>query len=147
VKPTSAVLMALCCMSCYTYRPLTAPSPPAGTRVDVALTDEGRRALASEIGPETAHVQGTIIRADGRALDLAVLTTENVRGEPTDWNGEPVRVSRSYIEQIQERRLAAGGTGILGGAVAAGMIAAYELFGGGSTSQGPLGGGPGGASR
>lgn len=147
MKSTSSLLMALCCLSCYTYRPLAAPSPPAGTRVDVELTDEGRRSLASQIGPETEHVQGTVIRADAGGLDLAVLATENVRGEPTDWNGEQVRLSRRYIEQIQQRQLSVGGTGLLGGAVAAGMIAAYELFGGGSTSQGPLGGGPGGTSR
>jgi len=133
--------------ACYTYRPLTAPSPLAGTRVDVELTDEGRRSLASQIGPETERLEGTVIRADTNALELAVRATESVRGEPTDWNGERVQVSRSYVEQIQQRRLSVGGTGILGGAVAAGVIAAVELFGGGSTVQGPLGGGPGGAGR
>jgi hypothetical protein len=133
--------------ACYTYRPLTAPSPPAGTRVDVALTDDGRRSLASQVGPGTEHLEGTVVRADNRALVLAVLATTNVRGEATDWNGEQVQVARSDIEQIQQRRLSIGGTGVLGGAVAASMIAAYELFSGGSSSQGPLGEGPGGASR
>jgi hypothetical protein len=133
--------------ACYTYRPLTAPSPPAGTRVDVELTDEGRRSLASQVGPETEHVEGTVVRADATALDLAVSATENVRGEPTDWNGEQVQVSRQYIEQIHQRRLSVGGTGILGGAVAAGLITAVELFGGRSTAEGAVGGGPGGAGR
>jgi hypothetical protein len=88
-----------------------------------------------------------VVSADSSGLQLAVEATENTRGEPTDWNGEQVRIPRQYVERIQERRLSVGGTGILGGAVAASLIAAYELFGGKSTSQGPLGGGPGGTPR
>ena len=143
----SVVACSLLTAACYTYGPLTAPSPSAGTRVDVELTDEGRRSLASLIGPETKRLQGTVVRADTKALELAVISTENVRGEPMDWNGEQVQVSRSYIEQIQQRRLSVGGTSILGGAVAAGVITGVELFGGGSTAQGGVGGGPGGAGR
>jgi hypothetical protein len=132
---------------CYTYRPVIGPVPIVGSRVDLELNDEGSRALAGQVGRDTEHLRGTVVRADSAAVELAVQAVEKSRGEPTDWNGERVQVPRRYVERLQERRLSVGGTGILGGAVAASLIAAYKLFGGGSTSQGPLGGGPGGTPR
>jgi hypothetical protein len=142
--PTSYFLLLT---SCYTYRPLPGPAPAVGTRVELELTDQGSRALADEVGPGTERLRGTVVHADTAALELAVRAVENARGEPSDWSGEPVQIPRRYVERIQERRLSVGGTGILGGAVAASLIAAYAFFGGGSTSQGPLGGGTGGAGR
>jgi hypothetical protein len=150
LTPYSLLLLTAYCSlltpACYTYRPVSGPVPAAGSRVELDLNDEGSRALASEVGPWTERLRGTVIRADSATLELAVRVVENTRGEPTDWNGEPVRIPRQYLGRIQERRLSVGGTGILGGAIAASLIAAYELFGGGS-SQGPLGGGPGGTPR
>jgi len=150
LTPHSLVLLTshfLLLTSCYTYRPVPGPAPTAGSEVELELNDEGTRALAGEVGLGTERLRGTVIRADSAAVELAVQAVENTKGEPTDWNGEPVRIPRHYLDRIQERRLSVGGTGILGGAVAAGLIAAYELFGGGGSSQGPLGGGPGGAPR
>jgi hypothetical protein len=118
-----------------------------GSRVELELNDEGSRALAGEVGLGAERLRGTVVSADSAGLRLAVQAVENTRGEPTDWNGEQVRIPRQYVERMQERRLSVGGTGILGGAVAASLIAAYELFGGKSTAQGPLGGGPGGTPR
>jgi hypothetical protein len=132
---------------CYAYRPLPGPAPAVGSQVELELSDEGSRALAGEVGPGTERLRGTVIRADSALVELAVQAVQNTKGEPTDWNGEPVRIPRQYLDRIQERRLSVGGTGILGGAIAAGLIAAYELFGGGGSSQGPLGGGPGGTPR
>ena len=150
LTPHSLRLLAshfLLLTACYTYRPVTAPAPQLGSRVDLQLTDEGSRALAAQVGPETEHLRGLVLAADTVRVELAVQGVENTRGVPTDWNGEQVEVPRRYVQRIQERQLSVGGTGILGGAVAASLIAAYELFGGGSNAQGPLGGGPGGAPR
>jgi len=47
---------------------------------------------------------------------------------------------------MQERRLSIGGTGLLAGAVAAGLVLAYQLLSGSGSSEG-TNGQPGGQSR
>lgn len=128
--------------ACYTYRPLQAPEPAAGTRISAQLTPDGSRALAYQIGPEVLHVEGDVLAADSAGLALAVRQVENYRGRQSSWNGEPVRVPRSAIAGLQERRLSVGGTGLMGGLVVAGLFGLYEaLGGGGSSGRGPTGGG------
>jgi len=133
--------------ACYTYRPIQNPAPAAGSQVDVALDDEGTRALAGTLGPDIEHVHGTVLGADSSGVRLAVSEVQDVRGQPTAWSGERIEIPGRYVARIEERRLAAASTGVLGGAIAAGLVAAYELFGGNGTVEGPLGGAPGGASR
>lgn len=131
-------------MGCYTYRPLAAPVPAQDTRVAVALTDDGAQSLAGRVGPNISTVEGDVLRADSAQVVLAVREVENGRGERSDWRGETVEIPRSYVRDFQERRLSVGGTGMLGGAVIAGLVAAYELLGGSGIVEGPNTGGGGG---
>jgi hypothetical protein len=138
----AAVLLFL--PACYTYRPLSAPVPAAGTRVQVTLTGDGVDSLANRVGANVQAVLGNVVRADSAGLTLAVQAVENRRGDRDGWQGEPVDIPARFVARLQERRLAVGGTGLLGGAVAAGLIALTQAFGGG-TLQGTAGGGGSGA--
>lgn len=138
-----ARLAPLLLAGCYTYRPLPTPVPAAGTRVQVALTDNGSDSLRSTIGPGIQRVGGDVIRADTGSVTLAVHEVENRRGERDDWLGESVVVPRRFIRDIEQRRMSVGGTGLLGGAIAAGLVAATAAVGsgvfdggGGSSSAG-----------
>jgi hypothetical protein len=139
----SALLAALVLAAgCYTYRPLSAPLPAAGTRVQAALTENGIDSLADRIGPDVELVEGKVIRADSAGLTLAVREVENHRGVRSDWQDEVVAIPRRFVQNIQERRISVGGTGLLGGAIAAGLVAATQAFGGGtpeSTGDNPPG--------
>ena len=139
--PPAGLLLALA--GCYTYRPLPAAVPAAGLRVQAALTDAGTDSLAGRIGRDVSVLAGTVVDADSAGLTLAVHEVENRRGERSDWEGEAVVLPRRYIRELQERHLSLGGTGLLGGAVAAGLVAATEAFGGRGTGEGG-GRGPGG---
>ena len=139
--PPAGLLLALA--GCYTYRPLPAAVPAAGLRVQAALTDTGADSLAGRIGRDVSVVAGSVVTADSTALTLAVHEVENRRGERSDWEGESVLIPRRYIRELQERRLSLGGTGLLGGALAAGLVAATEALGGRGTAEGG-GAGPGG---
>ncbi|HET6576758.1 MAG TPA: hypothetical protein VFG66_00445 [Gemmatimonadales bacterium] len=132
---------------CYTYRPLPATLPAAGLRVQATLTDAGSDSLASRIGPGVGVVAGDVVRADSAELTLAVREVENQRGERSDWEGETVVIPRRFVRELQQRRLSLGGTGLLGGAVAAGLVAATQVFGGGGVFEGGGGGTGGGGPR
>jgi hypothetical protein len=135
-----AAAVLLLVAGCYTYRPLSAPVPAAGTHVQVTLTGEGADSIANRVGPNVRTVLGDVVRADSAGLTLAVEAVENRRGDRDGWQGEPVEIPLRFVGRLQERRLAVGGTGLLGGAVAVGLIALTQAFGGG-TFQGGAGGG------
>ncbi|HET9727598.1 MAG TPA: hypothetical protein VFP28_11830 [Gemmatimonadales bacterium] len=141
-----ARLAPLLLAGCYTYRPLPAPVPAAGTRVQIALTDDGSDSLSSRIGPGIDLVSGDVIRADTGSVTLAVRAIENRRGERDDWLGEAVVVPRRFVRDIEQRQMSLGGTGLLGGAIAAGLVAATAAMGSGG-SQGGGGTAGGGAGH
>ena len=127
---------------CYSYSPLPAPLPAAGTRVRAVLTDDGADSLANRVGPEVVAVEGDVLRADPSKLTLAIWQVENTRGQRDGWRGEPVEIPGEFVKSLQQRRLAVGGTSLLGGAVAIGLVAITQVFRGGGTLQGSGGSGP-----
>ncbi len=136
--------VALALTACYTYRPLTTPEPVAGSRVSAQLTGAGSQELAGEIGPDVLHVEGKVLHVDSTGLDLEVREIESYRGIRSDWNGEQVRLPRVAVAGIQERKLSPGGTGIMGGAIVAGLYAIYRVLGGPGLFEGNPGQGAGG---
>ena len=126
---------------CYSYTPLPAPVPAAGARVQAALTNDGADSLANRVGPGVVAVEGDVVRADSSKLTLAIRQVQNARGERDDWQGEPVDIPRRFVKGLQQRRLALGGTSLLGGAVAVGLVALTQVFRGGGTLQGSSGSG------
>lgn len=138
-------LAPLLLAGCYTYRPLPGPVPAAGARIQVALTDAGADSLTSRIGPGIQLMDGDVVRADSNSLTLAVREIEDRRGERNDWLGEAVVVPRRFIREMEQRRMSVGGTGLLGGAIAAGLVAATAAVGSGLLQGG--GNGSGSAGR
>jgi hypothetical protein len=136
---TLTAALLLCVAACYTYRPLSAPLPTEGTRVQATLTDDGADSLAGRVGPNIQAVAGEVVRADSAGLTLAVREVENRRGQRDGWQGESVEIPRRFVQDLQERRLAVGGTSLLGGAVAAGLFALTRAFSGGGILEGGAG--------
>jgi hypothetical protein len=125
--------------ACYTYRPLETTTPVPGQRVSAQLTTEGSRDLTMQIGPEVLHVEGNVVDADSAGMDLDVLEIESYRGIRSDWHGERVRLPRVAVAGMQQRRLSIGGTGLLAGALTAGVYALYQVLGGSNSSTGSSG--------
>jgi hypothetical protein len=108
------------------------------------LTRQGSEQLGSQLGRNIRDVEGQVTAADSATLRLAVANVEDYRGIRTPWNGEAVGLPQQYLAGIRQRRLSIGGTGVLGGLVVAGLVAAYELIGGrsgGKSGAGVPGGG------
>ena len=121
---------------CYSYSPLPAPLPAAGTRVRAVLTDDGADSLANRVGPEVVAVEGDVLRADPSKLTLAIWQVENTHGQRDGWRGEPVEIPGEFVKSLQQRRLAVGGTSLLGGAVAIGLVPGVVLPSGGAGASG-----------
>lgn len=124
---------------CYTYRPLSSPTPLPGQRVSAQLTTEGSRDLTTQIGPEVLHVEGNVVSADSSGVDLDVLEIESYRGIRSGWHGERVRLPLVAVAGMQQRRLSIGGTGLMAGALTAGLYVVYRVLGGSDFFQGGTG--------
>jgi hypothetical protein len=140
--------LAACALlaGCYTYRPLDTVDPatlPAGTNVEVRLTPEGATRLATQLGPDTRYVRGQWLGADSTGVRLAVSSVETTRRIGVPWKGEQVTLPRGDVATVQERKLAVGTTGLLGGVVLGGLVAATAAFSGGGNVSGAVGGAPG----
>jgi hypothetical protein len=131
-------------VGCYTYRPLATPEPAQGARVSAQLTGQGSVDLASQIGPDVLHVEGDVVGADSTGLELVVREIESFRGIRSDWQGEHVHIPREAVAGMQERRLSVGGTGLMGGVMAAGLYAIYRVLGGPGLFEGSDGQAAGG---
>jgi hypothetical protein len=140
VRVASAAGLVLAA-GCYSYSPLPTPVPAAGMRVRAALTNDGADSLANRIGRNVVAVEGDVVRADSSKLTLAIRGVENTRGERDAWRGESVEIPGQFVKGLQQRRLAVGGTSLLGGAVAAGLVVLTQAFRGGGTLQGTGGSG------
>ena len=142
---TRFVLSAVVGLSaCHTYRPLADAGPEPGTRISAQLTGSGSQELASQIGPDVLHIEGTVMGVDSGGLNLQVREVESQRGIRSDWNGEQVRVPRQSVAGMQERKLSPGGTGIMSGVLAAGLYAIYRVLGGPGLFEGNPGQSAGG---
>ena len=130
---------ALSLAACYTYRPLPTQAPEPGTRISAQLTGQGSQDLAGQIGPDVLHVEGEVVEADSSGLNLVVREIESYRGVRSDWKGEHVRLPRAAVAGIQRRKLSPGGTGLMGGVLAAGLYAIYRVLGGPGLFEGTSG--------
>jgi hypothetical protein len=138
----SALLVLLLVGGCYSYQPLESPAPASGTEVSADLTDSGSLAMASQIGPGVTSVRGEVVESSPDGLLLALISVMGRNDQEVLWSGEQVRIPRTTVARMQQRRFAPGKTILFGGVVASGLFAAVKAFTGGS-----IGGGGGSGSN
>jgi hypothetical protein len=125
--------------ACYSYNPLTTPSPEPGSSVAVRLTDAGSQELAPYLGPTVFVVRGRYLGDSAGGIVVSVTSVELQRGDELSWAGERVTLANSQIASLDVRRLAKGRSLLLAGVSAGGLVAttlAFTLNGGG-TQPGP----------
>ncbi len=127
---------------CYTYVPLIAPTPDPNHVLAFELNDGGRAAVAENIGPETARVEGTLLQLTDADYQVSVRQVITVRGRAYQWTGETVTLSRPYVREVRERRFSAPRTVAVAGSATLSFLAfvvsrGLGVFGGGDTSRLP----------
>ena len=143
-----AVAAAQVAGACYTYVPAAGPTPPDAT-VSLELTDQQRADLRGAIGEFPLRAEGRLASVTDSTYTLNVRLVESVRGETTNWSGEPVTFRRSGVSLVRVRRLDRGRTALASVGAVAGVVlfvASRSLIGlgGAARDRGDLGGGGGG---
>jgi hypothetical protein len=136
--------IALLCGGCYEYLPARDPATLIGQRVQLTLTDSGMVALASQVGPSTDLIEGTLLRESPGQYVLAMAVSRTRFGNEIDWRGEQVTVPRILAASIAERRFSRSRSVFAGGLAAVGIAGAtVALRGAGSSGgSGGVGGKP-----
>ena len=132
---------------CYQYVPVTTATPAAGREVTIDISDRGRVALASQLGPGARRVHGRILQAGDTAYVLGLSGVEYLgTSSLAKWSGEVVSVSRDYVTDVRERRLSRGRSWLAAGLVVvlAAAVSTIAIVGfgseGGDTRTPPDGG-------
>ena len=140
-----AVVVLPVLAGCYTLVPVSSLQPAPGTKVSVLLNDEGRMHTAQQVGPYTARIDGKLVQATESNYVVSVTDVVDIRGTHSKWTGETVPLPRSYVMTTYERRFSKPKTFLLIGTAAAGfvaLVATFNLFGFGGTSESGGGGPP-----
>jgi hypothetical protein len=141
------VLLLPSAIGCYQYVPITASAPGAGTEVSVGVNDQGRVALAGQVGPGARRLVGRLTQTTDSAFVISLTSVEYI-GAPVAarWAGEPLSISRQYVSDIGERRLSRTRSWLTAGVFAALAVAVSAIaivgFGSDGGSDRPQGGGP-----
>lgn len=124
---------------CYEYAPTLNPVASATGPVQVTLTDAGSLAVAGQVGPRIAAIEGLCTSATPDSLVLSVTQTTARGGSDTFWKGERVAVPRSAVASFGVRRLNVTRTAIVSVVGVGAAVAAIASFSArGSTQNGTL---------
>ncbi|MBA2687944.1 MAG: hypothetical protein H0U64_07575 [Gemmatimonadaceae bacterium] len=135
-------LALLMLAGCYETTPLGDVAPATGQEIIVELTASGGTRLAQYLGPRAQTISGTTISAKPDSLGISVRQVVRDNGEEQFWRGEEVRIARSDISRVSERRLSRGKSSLAAALVAVGAYAIHRAFGGASSDEGRRGGTP-----
>ena len=117
------VVLIVALASCYTYAPLTPPTPKPGQDLRVQLTLTGGDSLARFVGPNVATVDGRLVLTNDDGLEIGVKQVTMHDGMDQYWKGETVMIPKQYVSSIEGKTFSWGKTGLLAGLVIASVLA------------------------
>jgi hypothetical protein len=109
--------------ACYTYGPLTTPSPAVGQTFEFEVSDRGRVDLSERFGPGLTEIEGRLVANENSQYVINVFRVSHLNGQTAQWSGETTRINQSFIGTVRARRLSRGRTA-LAAAGATGVILA-----------------------
>lgn len=125
VRTTAAAGIAstlLWATGCYTYAPSAASDIVPSTVVAAEISDAGRLALAGQVGPEVARIEGEVVQRSDTSLSLMVSEVSYLNGLLNKWQGQAVSLRIEDVKLFSQRKLSRGRTA-LGLAMVGGLVA------------------------
>ena len=119
----------IACTACYTYSAARPGVSLQNQPVHLSLTDSGSVVLASQIGPATTIVEGTLVTDSAGSYELSIQNTERRDGTVVDWKGERVTVPHVLVAGLGIRRFSATRTAVVGAGTVAAILGATAGFG------------------
>lgn len=118
--------MASLTLGCFSTQPVVGTQIPAGTQVELQLTDAGRVALSDVLGPSVDVVQGRLVSRDSAAWTLSVSSIQLLRGGQQVWSGERLRIRPEHVALASERRFSKSRTAIVSAVVVGAIVAVVK---------------------
>lgn len=126
-RAIASILMApLLVTGCYSTEPVVGTPIPAGTQVELQLTDAGRVAMNDVLGPSVDVIEGRLVSRDSVAWTLSVSALQFLRGGQQVWSGERLRIRSEHVALASERRFSRSRTAIVSAAVTGIIIAVVK---------------------
>ncbi|MDP9177866.1 MAG: hypothetical protein M3O61_09320 [Gemmatimonadota bacterium] len=107
---------------CYTYTASAASDIVPSTVVAAEISDAGRLALAGQVGPEVARIEGEVVQRSDTSLSLMVSEVSYLNGLLNKWQGQAVSLRIQDVKLFSQRRLSRSRTA-LGLAMVGGLVA------------------------
>ena len=134
---------------CYTYAPVAA-APSPGEQLRFELNDQGRVGLGQAVGPSAEALEGVLAANQDSAYSVRVVSVTYRNGQSNRWSGEPLLVSKQFVQNVTERKFSRSRTFIAVAGVTAGVVllmVSRGLIGGGTPDQDTKEGGGNGSFR
>jgi hypothetical protein len=113
---------------CFQYQPAVSPVLAPGAQVRLGLTDQGRLALADDIGPGVRELGGGVLASNDTTLVLAVNYIDYLDiVAAVRWTGQRVAVPRQYAVNVRQRQLSKTRSWLFAGVLAVLAAAASTL--------------------
>ncbi len=112
---------ALWSTGCYTYAPKSPSEVVPRTVVAAEISDVGRIALAQQVGPEVARIEGEVVQRSDTSLRMMVSQVSYLGGLLNKWQGQEVALRTQDMKFVFERKLSRGRTA-LAAAMAGGLV-------------------------
>ena len=142
----SLLTLAVASTGCYQYFPLQAeePLPEPGAEVRAQLTLPQSLELGSTTVHDVSDVEGDVYETDGDTVAVFSRWLGTSYGGRLRTDGAVFYFPRSQLQRLEERRLEPVKSGLAVGAIAVGLLVAYEAaFSGAGAQRGGSGDGGG----
>lgn len=113
---------------CYAKRPLQSSVPAPATHIVAQVTGVGMSELTEVIGPGALELEAVVAGADAAVWSLRMLRVDHRDGRSVPWNRELIRVPRSALEGVMEKRVDRTRSWIAAGAIVASALVVAQLF-------------------
>ena len=131
---------SLLLQGCYESLPVQHGAPPATTRVEFLLNDQGRAALSQKLGPAVQKIEGELVDAKDSLYMVSVFRVTGFDGNSAAWTGERVALGKDHVDGYQVRRLNKTRSALVAVGVVAAVVSFFvgrSLLGGGSEQKPP----------
>lgn len=140
VRRAVAPAVALLCVGCQVYTPISLSSQAAKDDIRLTLTDQGGIDLARALGVGATQLEGHIDAVTDSTIVLRITELTRLSGSDEKWSGEPVPIPRGDVATVERRYTSVARSLVLGGAIVVGAILVGTVAGsveGGSNTPPP----------
>lgn len=121
-RAAAVIAMAGMVAGCYATRPVAGTAVPVGSVTILTVTDQGRAALADQMGPSIESVEGRLVARDSAGYTLSMMSVHLLRGGEQVWTGERVRIRSEHVALVSEKKFSRSRTALVSAATIAVIV-------------------------